>query len=163
MQFGILVWGLTYETYINPVFLLQKRVIKAISFQHSTSHSSPIFSDFKILRLHDLFQLKLLCFVYESVHKLSPIYFHNFFQSLKSVHQCGTRQAGKDDIFLTRKNTGQYDLRSVGYYGGAKCLNDIPVNIKRSPSLGVFCSKLKTYFFENNYREYIMDSHNLPT
>ena len=48
MQYGILVWSLTYESYINPVFLLQKRVVKAISFQHFTSHS-----DFKILRLHD--------------------------------------------------------------------------------------------------------------
>ena len=99
MQHGILVRGLTYDTYINPVFLLQKRVIKAISFQHFTSHSSPIFSDFKILRLHDLFQLKLRCFVYESVHKLSPICFHNFFQSLESVHQYGTRQAGKVTSF----------------------------------------------------------------
>ena len=123
---------------------------RSIAFQNFTSHSSPIFSDFKILRLHDLFQLELLCFVYESAHKLSPICFHNFFQYLESVHQYGTRQAGKDDIFRTRKNTSQYGLRSVGYYG-AKCWNDIPVNIKRSPSLTVFCSKLKTYFFENNY------------
>ena len=43
MQYGILVWGLTYESYINPVFLLQKRVIKAISFHHFTSHSSLLF------------------------------------------------------------------------------------------------------------------------
>ena len=61
-------------------------------------------------KLHDLFQLKLLCFVYESVHKISPMCFHNFFKSLESVHQYGTRQAGKDDIFLTRKNTSQCGL-----------------------------------------------------
>ena len=150
LQYGILVWGLTYETYINPVFLLQKRVVRAISFERFTSHSNPIFSDLKILKLHDLFQLKLLCFVYESVHKISPICFHNFFKSLESVHQYDTRQAGKDNIFQTQKNTSQYGLRSVSYYG-AKCWNDIPVNIKRSPSVSVLRSKLKTYFFENNY------------
>ena len=111
---------------------------------------SIIFSDLKILKLHDLFQLKLLCFVYESVHEISPICFHNFFKSLESVHQYDTRQAGKDNIFQTQKNTSQYGLRSVSYYG-AKCWNDIPVNIKRSPSVSVFRSKLKTYFFENNY------------
>ena len=127
-----------------------RKGLKAISFQHFTCHSSPIFSDFKILRLHDLFHLKLLCFVYESVHKLSPICFNNFFQSLESVHQYSTRKAGKGDIFLTWKNTSQYGLRSVGYYG-AKCWNGIPVNIKRSPSLTIFRSKPKTSFFENNY------------
>ena len=34
LQYGILVWGLTHESYINPVFLLQKRVVRAISFEH---------------------------------------------------------------------------------------------------------------------------------
>ena len=31
-QYGILAWGPTYETHIRPVFLLQKRVLRAISF-----------------------------------------------------------------------------------------------------------------------------------
>ena len=78
LQYGILVWGLTYETYIKPVFLLQKRVIRAISFQNYAAPSSPIFSDLKILKLHDLFQLKLLSFVYECVNKISPTNFHTF-------------------------------------------------------------------------------------
>ena len=130
LQYAILVWGLTYETYINPVFLLQKRVIRAISFQNYAAPSSPIFSNLKILKLHDLFQLKLLSFVYECVNKISPTNFHTFFDTLASVHHYGTRQATKDDIFLTQKNTLQYGLRSVRYCG-AKCWNDIPVDIKR--------------------------------
>ena len=150
LQYGILVWGLTYETYINPVFLLQKRVIRAIAFENFTSHSTPIFSDLKILKLHDLFQLKLLTFVYESVNKISPTCFHNFFKSVASVHQYGTRQAGKDDIFLTQKNTNQYGLRSIHYHG-SKCWNDIPVDIKRSPSANIFRQRLKAFLFEKNY------------
>ena len=73
------------------------------TFEHYTSQSTPIFSNLKILKLHDLFQLKLLHYVYESVYKISPICFHDFFKSLVSVHEYGTRQAGKDDIFLTQK------------------------------------------------------------
>ena len=80
LQYGLSVWGLTYEIYINPVFLLQKRVIKAISFQKFTSPSTPLFSDLKILKLHDLFQLKFLCFVYDCVNKISPSCFHSFFE-----------------------------------------------------------------------------------
>ena len=123
LQYGILVWGLTYETHINPVFLLQKRVIRAIF----------LFSDLKILKLYDLFQLKLLSFVYDCVNKISPSCFHSFFYLVQSVHQHNTRQATKNDIFLTQKNTSQYGLRSVRYFG-AKCWNDIPMDIKHSPS-----------------------------
>ena len=60
LQYGILVWGITYETHINPVLLLQKRVIRAIAFEHFTSPTTPLFSDLKILKLCDPFQLKLL-------------------------------------------------------------------------------------------------------
>ena len=151
LQYGLLVWGLTYETYINPVFLLQKRVIKAISFQNFASPSSPIFSDLKILKLHDLFQLKLLCFVYDCVNKISPSCFHSFFELVESVHPYLTRQATNNDIFLNQKNTLQYGLRSVRYFG-AKCWNNIPSEIKSSPSAYIFRGKLKTFFFENNYR-----------
>ena len=87
LQYGILVWGLTYETYIKPVYLLQNRVLRAISFEHYTSPSTPIFSDLKILKLHDLFQLKLLGFVYDCVNKTAPPHFHSFFALVESVHQ----------------------------------------------------------------------------
>ena len=122
------------------MFLLQKRIIKAICFEHFTSHSTPIFLSFRILELH-LSHSKLMGFVYESVHKISPVCFHNFFKCLESVHQYGTRQSEKDDIFLPLKNTSPYGLRSIRYYG-AKYWNSIPVNIRRSPSIKTFCQKL---------------------
>ena len=152
LQYGILVWGLTYETHINPVFLLQKRVIRAIAFEHFTSPTTPLFSDLKILKLCDLFKLKLLSFVYDCVNKISPSCFHSFFDLVQSVHQHGTRQATKSDIFLTQKNTSQYGLRSVRYFG-AKCWNDIPLDIKKSPSSISFRRKLKAFLFENNYQD----------
>ena len=103
LQYRILVWGLTYETYINPVLLLQKRALRAISFEHFTAPSTPIFSDLKILKLQDLFHVKLLSFVYECVNKISPSCFHSFFKLVESVHQYGTRQVIKNNIFLTQK------------------------------------------------------------
>ena len=103
LQYGILVWGLTLEAYINPVFLLQKRVVRAISFEHFTSHSTPIFLSLKIFKLHDLFQLKLLTFVYDCANKIAPSYFHSFFPLVETVNQYGTRQASKNDIFITQK------------------------------------------------------------
>ena len=151
LQYGILVWGLTYETYINPVFLLQKRVVRAMSFENFTSPSTPIFLNLTILKLHDLFQLKLLTFVYDCVNKIAPSYFHSFFALVETVHQYGTRQASKNNIFLTQKNTVQYGLRSVRFFG-AKCWNNIPIVIKRSPSARSFRQKLKSFFFENNYQ-----------
>ena len=129
---------------------LQQRVLQAISFQDYAAPFTPIFHDLKILKLHDLFQIKLLIFVYQCVNKISPPTFHTFFDSLSNVHQYGTRQATKGDIFLIQKNTLQYGLRSVRYYG-AKCRNNIPDYIRRSPSVRSFQCNLKSFIFERGY------------
>ena len=123
----------------------------AIAFEHFTSPSTPIVSDLKILKLQDLFQLKLLCFVYDCVNKSSPSCFHNLFESVTNGHQYGTRQATKNDIFLTRKNTLQYGIRSVRFFG-AKSWNNIAVDIKRSSSAFSFRQKLRAFLFLNNYQ-----------
>ena len=150
LQYGIIVWGLTYEVHTKPIYLLQKKVVRAIAFKSFTSPSTPIFSDLKILKLYDLFELKLLTFVYESVSMISPVFFHNFFETLSSVHRYDTRQASKGDIFMTQENTLQYGLRSVRY-AGAKCWNNIPYVIKQSPSVTSFRWKLKLHMFSAKY------------
>ena len=130
--------------------IVYKAVVRAILFENFTSPSAPIFLDLKILRLHDLFQLKLLSFVYDSVNKISPACFHSFFPFVESIHQYGTWQVTKNCIFVYQKNTLQYGLRSVSYHG-AKCWNNIPVE-RSSPSAFSFRRKLKAFLFENNYQ-----------
>ena len=81
----------------------------------------------------------------------STLYTTSSSTSTGRVHQHCPRQATKNDIFLTQKNTSQYGLRSVRYFG-ARCWNDIPMNIKKSPSTISFRRKLKAFLFENNYQ-----------
>ena len=89
--------------------------------------------------------------MYESVNKTSPRLFHNFFETVTAVHHYDTRQASKGDIFMTRKNTLQYGLRSVRY-AGAKSWNSISDVIKQSPSVSIFRRKLKSYIFSAKYQ-----------
>ena len=151
LQYGIIVWGLTYDIHTKPIYLLQKKVVRAIAFKSFTSPSAPIFSDLKILKLYDLLDLKLLIFVFESVNKIPPSCFHNFFEILSDIHQYDTRQARKGDIFMTQENTLQYGLRSVRY-AGAKSWNNIPFNIKQSPSAMSFRRRLKIHLFSTEYK-----------
>ena len=47
---------------------------------------------------------------------ISPICFHNFFDTLTSVHQYDTRQATEGDIFIVRKHTLQYGNNKKVYF-----------------------------------------------
>ncbi len=147
LQYGITVWGSTCTTYIDPIFKLQKKVVRAISFESSNSHSSPIFKDLKILKLSDVFHLKLLTFVYESIHKISPSCFHNFFCLSSYVHQYSTRQASRGNLYLNQKNTVRYGLNSLGYLG-AKLWNELPDHIRSAKTKNMFKTKLKSHLIE---------------
>ena len=72
LQYGLIVWGQTYASYVDPIFKLQKKAVRAISFQPRMSPSLPIFNDFKLLKLFEIFELRLLTFVFDSVNKTSP-------------------------------------------------------------------------------------------
>ena len=151
LQYGIIVCGLTYDTHTKPIYLLQKKVVRAIAFKSFTSPSIAIFSDLKILKLYDLFDLKFLTFIYESVNIISPLIFHNYFETLTAVHQYDTRQASKGDMFMSHTNTLQYGLRSVRY-AGAKSWSSISDVIKQSPSVSNFRLKLKSYILSTKYQ-----------
>ena len=43
LSYALLIWSLYYDTYLEPLFLLQKKVPSAISLQSPTSPSTPIF------------------------------------------------------------------------------------------------------------------------
>ena len=45
-KYGIAVWGLTYPTYLQHLCILQKRVLKAMTYSSVLDHSNPLFKDY---------------------------------------------------------------------------------------------------------------------
>ena len=116
LQYDIIVWGQTFASYLEPLVLIQKKVVRAIAHQHPFSHTLPIFKSLKIFKLHDIFQVKLLCFVYESINKLNPYCFHDFFLLSSNVHEYFTRQSNSGDLFRNHKNSFQYGRGPFGIW-----------------------------------------------
>ena len=144
LQYGLIVWGQTFASYIDPIFKLQKKAVRAISFQPRLSPSFPIFKDLKLLKLSEIFELRLLTFVYDSVNKTSPCCFHDFFLFSSSVHQYSTRQASQGDLYLYRMNSLRCGLSSIPYLG-AKLWNTLPVDLRNAPSKVSFKKQLKLH------------------
>ena len=64
LSYGVQVWGLTYPTLLNPVFILQKEAVKAMTFCDIITPSLPLFNKLQLLRLTDIsnLQFELFCF-----------------------------------------------------------------------------------------------------
>ena len=131
---------ITYNLYLPH----RKKVIRAMTFSKPRDHSSPLFSQLKLLRLYDIYKLYISSFIFECQNKTSPIYFSDFFSSVSSIHSNNTRSASQGNLFLIRKNTLQYGLRSMSYIG-VKIWNTISSDIKNTSSVKSFRKKYKEF------------------
>ena len=110
IQYGIVVWGLTHKSYLNSIYIIQKRVIKAMTFSDVMSQSAPLFHQLEILKLQDVHILQTVSFVFNCVRDLGPDHFN--FQKNSTIHPYNTRQASREDLFLFRRNTDPFGLKT---------------------------------------------------
>ena len=64
--YGIIAWGNTYLTTLQPLFILQKKTIRLMTFKSFHEHSSPIFRKLNIIKLDDLISYHIAVFMYDS-------------------------------------------------------------------------------------------------
>ena len=71
INYGSLVWG----TNVNRISKVQKRVIRNITHSHFIAHTEPLLKDLKLLKVEDMFSLKVLKFLHKLSHNELPPYF----------------------------------------------------------------------------------------
>ena len=115
------MWGFTHKTYVQNNFLLQRKIVRVMTFASKTDHSDPIFANLEFLKIDGIRQLQLLSFVYDCQNKLAQVRFHDYFVPCSPVHRFNTKLASR----------------------GAKLWNMLPVNLRESSSAPVFYAELK--------------------
>ena len=78
-----------------------------------------------------MYEFQLLSFMYDCQNHLAPTHFHSYFTLIFEVHGYNTRLASRGDLFLTRKTTLQYGIRSI-QYSGARLWKSVPILIRES-------------------------------
>ena len=51
VTFCITAWSNTYQTTLQPLFRLQRKVLRIITFPSYNEHSSPLFKDLNVVKL----------------------------------------------------------------------------------------------------------------
>ena len=144
-SYGISVWGFTHPTTLVPLFRVQKKIIRAISFSDKYASSSPLFQKLEILKLNDLHTLNPLCFVFQCNQVTSIGPFQNYFIPLTSVYNYNTRKVSKGDMYVYGINTTLYGKRTAKYTG-AILWNNLNINVSFSLSLNIFKKRLKDFY-----------------
>ena len=146
LNYCIIAWVGTYRTTLQPLFILQKKALRIITFTSFNDHSSPLFKDLRVVKLFDIIALQLAVFMYKFHNKLLPPVFDHYFNPVRNVHSYNTRLSSKMTYAIpkARTNYGIFNIR----FQGAKVWNDISDDLKLLP-LKHFKKNLKLTFFEN--------------
>ena len=110
-----------------------------MTFSKKTDHSNLLFSRLEFLKVDDIRQFQLLAFVYDCQNRLVPC---------AQTHSFNTRLAARGDLFLERKNTFQYGIRSIEFTG-ARLWNMLPTQLRESSLPSVFRTNLKKHLLSN--------------
>ena len=90
LVYGVLIWGNTYKTIIQPLVILQKKAVRIITFSDFKAHSSPLFKNLNLLKLPDIIKFYTASFMHQYNKGTLPENFNNSFTSVRSKHQYST-------------------------------------------------------------------------
>ena len=145
--YAVPVWGNANVTYLNSIHILQKKVVRLITFNDGQpdilgplTHSAPLFKELNILTVYDTFKTEIIKFVFDSLNRINPSQFHNFFVYPANPYNTTGKQNNNLKIPLARtKNYGSKYLK----YIGAQIWNDIPNNIRPNTSRKLHIKNVK--------------------
>ena len=78
---AIEVWGSVCTSDINSLLVLQKRIIRLLSnsgtrhSDYSFPPSNPLFFKEQLLKVQDIFKMRIANFIYNCLNKTSPVNF----------------------------------------------------------------------------------------
>ena len=146
LTYGLAVWGNTYLTNINPLFILQKRAVRTMTFCKFDEHSRPLFKQTNILKLFDLIKFQISIFMYKFHKNRLPAVFDSYFLSISKVHNYSTRLSSTHAYALpkARTNYGKFRIKFIG----AKVWNALDADLK-TLSFRTFKARLKENFTLN--------------
>ena len=136
------------KTALAKLQRLQNNAARVVEIVSKYDHISPVLCSLHWLPIHHRISFKILLLVYEALHYLAPSYLSDLFVFSYSPSRV-LRSAGKCYLKCPNFHLKTFGFRSFEVYG-PNLWNSLPLEVRLSPSFGVFKSNLKTYLFENN-------------
>jgi len=139
IQYGIIIWGGTYKTLINSLYIRQKYLIKIILFKNKLYSTEQLFLESGLLDIQSLYILKSCVFV-KKVSELRGVIDHPF----------DTRNRLGGTLAVPRMRTA-LNQKFITYLG-PRFYNNIPASFKTINNLSMFSKKLYSHLSQHRLK-----------
>ena len=103
------IWGGAFKTYIDKLFLSQKKLIRIMSHRRRYDHTEPLFKELKLLKMHDIISYQTATFVYRAMNTYQ---IDTGFQTMS--HNINTRRANHLKLPSCRTSFAQQNVITRG-------------------------------------------------
>ena len=107
-------WGFAPDKYLKPVFTLQKKLIRIMTYSFYLDHTNPIFYKLSLLKLNDIIKLKIGITAFKLINNNNVPNCHNNslntntikLTHINEMHTHNTRSKSQNNLFtpFTRTN-----------------------------------------------------------
>lgn len=141
-----LLYGLP-EKYIGKLQRIQNSAARIVTRTRKSEHITPVLRDLHWLPVSKRIIFKLMLLTFKSVNHMAPKYLADL------LHAYIPRRTLRSSADHLRLEEPRFRTDSYGGRAFSVCApglwNRIPLEVRESPSLDVFKSRLKTYLFED--------------
>ena len=154
MSYCNIIWGCAKQTVLDPLYKLQKKVVRIITGSKYAEHTSPLFIKLNRLKVMDIHKVQALIFILKSLLYVKFPYMHSFLSpffkriTFSHVHFIyGTRKCVYDLVGPFCRT----DIRFNSIYCfGPGLWTSLPSSTRESLNLSN-CKNLLTNFFISAY------------
>ena len=160
LVYGIHVWGSACDSSLNIIQVLQKRVVRLVTYNDTLPvfpgplpASSPLFVKLGFLNLKDIFKFQISIFIHKCLYLRFSDNFKDWFTLNHTKHDYITRhnysnpsnKVASNSLFIPQARTSNYGLKMLKVKG-PKIWNSLPPVIRTTQSPYSFKRSLKLHF-----------------
>ena len=134
------IWGCCYKTYARPLEMLQRKIVRLISFSSYHVHAAPLLTNLRILNISNL-NIYMCCnFVFKQLKKNDTLF------QIYQQDRYNTRASNA--YLLSLPNIMSTHSRHSIAWAGVRSWNGLPVEIRLIQNYNTFKMNLKKYLLE---------------
>jgi hypothetical protein len=91
ISYGISLWGNAPDIYLNPARMLQKKVLRIMTFSSFTHSSKSLAFELSVLLIDEMYALQCVLFMHKIVNNSCPPSICALYSNVHSIHHHNTR------------------------------------------------------------------------
>ena len=143
LVYCIETWGCSCLSILDPLIILQKKVVRVINGSGYLDHTAPIFNDLKILKIKDLFDYFISIYSFKVFKQLK---YNELFTKICELQISHGHNLRSDKLRLPSVDI--YKFKQSIIYQVVSKWNEIPNDLKRVNSLPGFKRKYKSFLLD---------------